>query len=124
MRTPGWRTRDWVIEAQRLGAGEIVLNCMDSDGVRCGYDIAQLRAARVVCNVPLIASGGAGEPRHFAQAFELADVDGALAASVLHSGYVAIPVLKAYLQGQGITVRHAALRHRRPGVVEIGRAHV
>src|SRR3546814_10267988 len=83
-------------------------NCMDSDGVRCGYDIAQLRAARVVCNVPLIASGGAGEPRHFAQAFELADVDGALAASVFHSGYVAIPVLKAYLQGQGITVRHAA----------------
>src|SRR3546814_8337180 len=58
MRTPGWRTLDWVIEAQRLGAGEIVLNCMDSDGVRCGYDIEQLRAVRVVYNVPLIASGG------------------------------------------------------------------
>src|SRR3546814_1068215 len=92
MRTPGWRTLDWVIEAQRLGAGEIVLNCMDSDGVRCGYDIAQLRAARVVCNVPLIAYGGAGEPRHFAQAFELADVDGALAARVFQSAYVALPV--------------------------------
>src|SRR3546814_8957997 len=77
MRTPGWRTLDWVIEAQRLGAGEIVLNCMDSDGVRCGYDIEQLRAVRVVCNVPLIASGGAGEIQHFAQVFEQADVDGA-----------------------------------------------
>src|SRR3546814_5010322 len=61
MRTPGWRTLDWVIEAQRLGAGEIVLNCMDSDGVRCGSDIEQLRAVRVVCHVPPIASGGAGE---------------------------------------------------------------
>src|SRR3546814_9101491 len=100
MRTPGWRTLDWVIEAQRLGAGEIVLNCMDSDGVRCGYDIEQLRAVRVVCNVPLIASGGAGEIQHFAQVFEQADVDGALAAIVFHSGYIAIPVLKAYLQVQ------------------------
>src|SRR3546814_1564283 len=47
MRTPGWRTLDWVIEAQRLGAGEIVLNCMDSDGVRCGYDIEQIGRAHV-----------------------------------------------------------------------------
>jgi len=108
MRRPGWRTLDWVIEAQRLGAGEIVLNCMDSDGVRSGYDIAQLRAARAVCNVPLIASGGAGEPQHFARAFAQADVDGALAASVFHSGDIAIPTLKAYLHGQGIAVRHAA----------------
>ena len=105
MRAPGRRTLDWIEEAQRLGAGEIVLNCMGSDGVRGGYDIAQLRAARAVCHVPLVASGGAGEPAHFAQAFLEADVDAALAASVFHSGAVEIPALKRFLRGQGIEVR-------------------
>ncbi len=105
MRAPGRRTLDWIEEAQRLGAGEIVLNCMGSDGVRGGYDIAQLRAARAVCHVPLVASGGAGEPAHFAQAFLEADVDAALAASVFHSGAVEIPALKRFLRGQGIELR-------------------
>ncbi|MFN7136816.1 MAG: imidazole glycerol phosphate synthase subunit HisF [Thermomonas sp.] len=105
MRTPGKRTLDWIEEAQRLGAGEIVLNCMGSDGVRAGYDIAQLKAARAVCHVPLVASGGAGEPVHFAQAFREADVDAALAASVFHSGAVEIPALKQFLRRQGIEVR-------------------
>jgi cyclase len=105
MRAPGKRTLDWIEEAQRLGAGEIVLNCMGSDGVRGGYDIAQLRAARALCHVPLVASGGAGEPAHFAQAFLEADVDAALAASVFHSGAVQIPALKRFLRGQGIEVR-------------------
>ena len=105
MRAPGKRTLDWIEEAQRLGAGEIVLNCMGSDGVRAGYDSAQLCAARAVCHVPLVASGGAGEPAHFAQAFLEADVDAALAASVFHSGAVEIPVLKRFLRGQGIEVR-------------------
>ena len=105
MRAPGKRTLDWIEEAQRLGAGEIVLNCMGSDGVRGGYDIAQLRAARALCHVPLVASGGAGEPAHFAQAFLEADVDAALAASVFHSGAISIPELKQYLRGQGIEVR-------------------
>ncbi|WP_330946827.1 imidazole glycerol phosphate synthase subunit HisF [Thermomonas sp. LB-4] len=105
MRAPGKRTLDWIEEAQRLGAGEIVLNCMGSDGVRGGYDIAQLRAARALCHVPLVASGGAGEPAHFAQAFLEADVDAALAASVFHSGAVEIPALKRFLRGQGIEVR-------------------
>jgi cyclase len=105
MRAPGRRTLDWIIDAQRLGAGEIVLNCMGSDGVRAGYDIAQLRAARAVCHVPLVASGGAGEPAHFAHAFLEADVDAALAASVFHSGAVEIPALKRFLRGQGIEVR-------------------
>jgi len=105
MRAPGKRTLDWIEEAQRLGAGEIVLNCMGSDGVRAGYDIAQLRAARAVCQVPLVASGGAGAPEHFAQAFLEADVDAALAASVFHSGAVEIPALKRFLRGQGIEVR-------------------
>lgn len=98
-------TLDWVREVQQRGAGEIVLNCMDSDGVRKGYDIAQLRQARALCTVPLVASGGAGTPQHFADVFEQADVDGALAASVFHSGAIAIPELKQFLRGQQIEVR-------------------
>jgi cyclase len=102
------RTLDWVVEAQQRGAGEIVLNCMASDGVRGGYDLPQLQAVRAVCAVPLVASGGAGAPEHFEDAFQLADVDAALAASVFHSGAIAIPALKRYLREQGIEVRHAA----------------
>ena len=104
-RAPGRRTLDWIVEAQRLGAGEIVLNCMDSDGVRRGYDIEQLKAVRAVCGVPLVASGGAGAVEHFIEAFEQADVDGALAASVFHGGAIAIPELKAALRARGIEVR-------------------
>lgn len=99
------RTLDWMIEAQARGAGEIVLNCMDTDGVRQGYDLAQLVAARAVCKVPLIASGGAGEMGHFRDAFTHARVDGALAASVFHSGTIALPALKRYLVQQGIAIR-------------------
>jgi len=99
------RTLDWMVEAQERGAGEIVLNCMDNDGVRRGYDIPQLSAARAICKVPLIASGGAGEMVHFAEVFRDADVDGALAASVFHSGAIAIPALKHTLNAQGIEVR-------------------
>jgi cyclase len=99
------RTLDWIVQAQRLGAGEIVLNCMDSDGVRRGYDVEQLRQARALCQVPLIASGGAGEMQHFADVFAQADVDGALAASVFHSGAIPIPELKRYLRERKIEVR-------------------
>ena len=98
-------TLDWVREVQQRGAGEIVLNCMDSDGVRKGYDIAQLQQARALCAVPLIASGGAGTLQHFADVFEQADVDGALAASVFHSGAIAIAELKRFLREQKIEVR-------------------
>jgi imidazole glycerol-phosphate synthase subunit HisF len=98
-------TLDWVREAQRRGAGEIVLNCMASDGVRKGYDIEQLRAVRAVCRVPLVASGGAGASEHFSQVFQRTDVDAALAASVFHSGEIAIPDLKKRLRADGIEVR-------------------
>jgi len=98
-------TIDWVIEAQRRGAGEIVLNCMSSDGVRRGFDIAQLRAVREVCDVPLVASGGAGAVAHFAEVFQAAHVDAALAASVFHSGEIGIPSLKLELRAAGIEVR-------------------
>ncbi|RDY65554.1 imidazole glycerol phosphate synthase subunit HisF [Lysobacter soli] len=102
------RTLDWVVEAQERGAGEIVLNCMGSDGVRQGYDIEQLQAVRERCAVPLVASGGAGTAEHFVHAFAGADVDAALAASVFHSGAVRIPELKRHLRAQGIEVRDVA----------------
>jgi cyclase len=98
-------TIDWVIEAQRRGAGEIVLNCMASDGVRMGFDIGQLRAIRDVCGVPLVASGGAGAAEHFVEVFKTAGVDAALAASVFHSGDIGIPNLKRHLRAAGIEVR-------------------
>ncbi len=99
------KTIDWMVEAQQRGAGEIVLNCMGSDGVREGYDLKQLAAARTVCHVPLIASGGAGSMDHFSDAFKEGDVDGALAASVFHTGAIAIPALKNFLHEQGVRVR-------------------
>ncbi|MEO0996128.1 MAG: HisA/HisF-related TIM barrel protein, partial [Pseudomonadota bacterium] len=100
------RTVDWVREVESRGAGEIVLNCMSHDGVRDGYDCQQLAAVRAVCTLPLIASGGAGGKAHFAEVFRRARVDGALAASVFHSGELPVPELKAYLAGAGIVVRH------------------
>jgi cyclase len=98
-------TLDWVVEAQRRGAGEIVLNCMSFDGVRGGFDIAQLSEVRESCAVPLVASGGAGATEHFVEVFTAAGVDAALAASVFHSGEIAIPDLKRDLQRAGIEVR-------------------
>jgi cyclase len=94
-----------VAEVQQRGAGEIVLNCMSSDGVRGGFDIAQLRAVRSICQVPLVASGGAGAAQHFAEVFQAANADAALAASVFHSGEIAIPELKRHLRARGIEVR-------------------
>ena len=99
------RTLDWVVEVQQRGAGEVVLNCMDTDGVRNGYDLVQLRAVRAICAVPLVASGGAGTPEHFRAAFVEADVDAALAASVFHSGAIRIPELKSFLAANGVEIR-------------------
>jgi len=104
-RDAGRSTVDWVLEAQRRGAGEIVLNCMSSDGVRRGYDIEQLRAVRAVCRVPLVASGGAGTLAHFSEVFIEARVDAALAASVFHAAEIAIPTLKQHLRKAGVEVR-------------------
>ncbi len=104
-RETGRATLDWIVEATTRGAGEIVLNCMNKDGVRTGYDIAQLTAARAVCPVPLIASGGAGTISHFEDVFKQADVDGALAASVFHKNILPIPTLKSELKAKGIEIR-------------------
>ena len=104
-REAGRDTVDWVREVQDRGAGEIVLNCMNMDGVRKGYDIEQLSAVRENCRIPLIASGGAGAPEHFVEVFRRARVDGALAATVFHSGQIAIPGLKEYLAARNVSVR-------------------
>ncbi|MCL2505912.1 MAG: imidazole glycerol phosphate synthase subunit HisF [Alphaproteobacteria bacterium] len=99
------RTLDWVKEAEARGAGEIVLNCMNQDGMRQGYDIEQLIAVRECIRIPLIASGGAGAKEHFKDAFKKANVDGALSASAFHKNIVSIPELKAYLKQEGVEVR-------------------
>ena len=98
-------TLDWVKRVQDLGAGEIVLNCMNNDGMREGYDIEQLKAVRDVLTIPLVASGGAGKIDHFSGVFKQCDVSGALAASVFHSGQITISDLKTYLKKENIEVR-------------------
>lgn len=105
MRSPGRKTLDWLRQVVERGAGEVVLNCMSADGTRAGYDLVQLKAARKVLPIPLVASGGAGSMAHFAAAFREADVDAALAATVFHSGQMAIPELKACLLEQNIGIR-------------------
>lgn len=101
----GRETVAWIQEAQQRGAGEIVLNCMNRDGVRQGYDCQQLARVREVCHVPLIASGGAGIPQHFIDVFQQAQVDGALAASVFHKDLIQIRDLKQTLHDRDIHIR-------------------
>jgi len=98
-------TSEWIKEVQDRGAGEIVLNCMNSDGVKQGYDIEQLKAMRKITDIPLIASGGAGKYQDFLDVFNYTNVDGALAASVFHSGKIEISELKNYLNENNIEVR-------------------
>lgn len=102
------QTLQWVSEVQQRGAGEIVLNCMNHDGVRRGYDIAQLQQVRAASTVPLIASGGAGCEQDFSAVFRDTGVDGALAASVFHSGEIRIAALKTYLSHHQIPIRPCA----------------
>jgi cyclase len=99
------RTLEWVIEGQERGAGEVVLNCMNRDGVREGYDLVQLRKVRDRISIPLVASGGAGKMEHFIDVFEQADVSGALAASVFHKRTLTVSGLKADLIRAGQEIR-------------------
>lgn len=105
MRPARRATLDWISEACDRGAGEIVLNCMDQDGVRDGYDLDQMKAARAICSRPLIASGGAGKAEDFLGVFRAANVDGALAASVFHQNILTIPDLKQFLSDSGVEIR-------------------
>ncbi|AEB12211.1 imidazole glycerol phosphate synthase subunit HisF [Marinithermus hydrothermalis] len=95
----------WAVRGAELGAGEILLTSMDRDGTRNGYDLELTRAVAEAVPVPVIASGGAGEKAHFAQAFTEGKADAALAASVFHFGQIPIPELKRYLAASGIPVR-------------------
>jgi imidazole glycerol-phosphate synthase subunit HisF len=95
----------WAIEGVRLGAGELVINSIDEDGMKSGYDIELLTNITNAVSVPVIASGGAGEMSHFKDVATLANVDGILAASVFHFGEINITALKKYMVAQGIPMR-------------------
>lgn len=98
---------EWSREAERLGAGEILLTSMDCDGTKNGYDLELTRAVSQAVSVPVIASGGAGKLEHFYDAFTEGCADAVLAASLFHFKEVAIPDLKQYLSGRGVPVRAA-----------------
>lgn len=100
-----WNTLDWIKYVQKLGAGEIVLNAMNADGTKSGYDIKQLKKVCKICSVPIIASGGAGTMNDFLNVFQKSKVDGALAASVFHSQSINILKLKDFLFSQGVIIR-------------------
>lgn len=96
---------EWIAEAQDRGAGELVLNCMDSDGMNAGYDIEQLKAARKRLSIPLVASGGACTVEHFRVAFTEAQVDAALAAGAFHRGELTVGEVKKGLAVSGVHIR-------------------
>lgn len=96
---------EWAKRAEELGAGEILLTSIDRDGTNIGYECELTKKVSDSANIPVIASGGAGEPSHFADAFVLGHADAALAASVFHFDKIAIGELKEYLRGRGIPVR-------------------
>ncbi|MEB3367068.1 imidazole glycerol phosphate synthase subunit HisF [Saccharopolyspora mangrovi] len=95
---------EWAAKGQELGVGEILLNSMDADGTKAGFDLEMIRAVREVVDVPLIASGGAGAVEHFAPAVH-AGADAVLAASVFHFGQLRIGEVKDAMRAEGITVR-------------------
>ncbi|MFG1784090.1 imidazole glycerol phosphate synthase subunit HisF [Rhodococcus oryzae] len=95
---------EWALRGAELGVGEILLNSMDADGTKAGFDLRMIRAARAAVHVPVIASGGAGAVDHFAPAVQ-AGADAVLAASVFHFGELEIPQVKAAMRAEGIVVR-------------------
>ena len=96
---------DWAVEAANRGAGEILLTSMHHDGTKNGFALELMAAISSAVSIPVIASGGAGTKRHFAEVFTTGKADAALAASIFHFGEIPIPELKAYLAGEGIPVR-------------------
>ena len=95
----------WAKHAQELGAGELLVTSMDRDGTKIGYDNVLNSAISTTVNLPLVASGGAGEPKHFLEAFTMGKADAALAASVFHYDSYPVPVVKEYLRSRGVNVR-------------------
>ena len=96
---------EWAMEAERLGAGEILLTSMDGDGTKAGYDLELTKAVADAVDIPVIASGGAGEPAHFYEALADAGAEAVLAASLFHYKELEIGQVKEYLRGRGISVR-------------------
>jgi cyclase len=95
----------WAVQAAELGAGEFLVTSMDKDGTENGFDIELTRTISEKVNVPVIASGGAGRPKHFVEVFREGKADAALAASVFHYNKYPVPVIKEFLRKQGVTVR-------------------
>lgn len=105
-RTPTeWEVIEWAKEAVRLGAGEILLTSMDSDGEKKGFDLKLTRAVSEAVTVPVIASGGAGNADHFTDAFKEGKADAALAASIFHYRETSVKEVKSHLREKGVTVR-------------------
>ncbi len=96
---------EWAIQAEKLGAGEILLTSMDCDGTKGGYDIQLTKAISSVVNIPVIASGGAGTMEHFYEALTEGGAEAALAASLFHYKELEIKQVKEYLRGKGVSVR-------------------
>ena len=104
-RFTGMDLIDWVVRAEQLGAGEILLTSMDADGTKEGFDLPMLRAVTEAVRIPVIASGGCGTLGHFVQVFEQTDADAALAASLFHFGALTVGQVKEYLHNRNIPVR-------------------
>ena len=96
---------DWLTQVQDLGAGEVVINAMGQDGIKDGYDIELLKSLEERCFVPMIASGGAGGPKHFIDVFKDTNVDGALAASIFHKNEFTVLEIKEALKNANINIR-------------------
>ncbi len=95
----------WAREAEQLGAGEIVLNCMTADGTKSGYDVDMTRAVSDAVTIPVVASGGAGEPADLLEVLTIGKADAALAASIFHFGTHPVPAVKQFLHEAGVAVR-------------------
>lgn len=100
-----WDARAWALQAEQLGAGEIVVNSMDADGTKEGYELTLTRMLSEAVHIPVVASGGAGTPEHLAKVLTEGKADAALVASMVHYGEYTVPQIKAYLAERGIPVR-------------------
>jgi cyclase len=109
--TRGFRHRtgmdavEWARRAVELGAGEVVVNSVDADGTRQGFEIRLTAMIAEAVGVPVVASGGAGNPQHLADVFVKAHADAAIVAGIIHTGHYTIPQIKTFLHGSGIPVR-------------------
>jgi cyclase len=102
----------WAQQGERLGAGELCINSIDRDGTKLGFDLEVTRLVSETVSIPVIASGGAGEPRHLLEAFTAGAADAAIVASIVHYGEHSLPDLKRYLKNHGVEIRDAVASER------------